>query len=145
MQEIQETQTWYLGQEDPLEEEMATHSSILAWKIPWTVELGGLQPLRLQTAGHDWGHTHRAMYLTCCCCSATKLCLNFCDPMNCSTLGFPVLLCLLEFAQTHVHWVCGAIQSSCPLSPPSPPAINLSQHQGLFQWVSSLHQMAKVS
>ena len=50
----------------------------------------------------------------------------------------------LEFAQTHVHWVGEAIQPSPPLSPPSPPALNLSQHQGLFQWVSYLHQMAKV-
>ena len=54
-----------------------------------------------------------------------------------------VLHCLLELIQTHVHWVSDAIQSSHPLSSPSPPAFNLSQHQGLFQWVSSLHQVAK--
>ena len=52
--------------------------------------------------------------------------------------------CLPEFAQTHVHWVGDAIQPSHPLSLPSPPALNLSQHQGLFKWVSSLHQVAKV-
>ena len=68
-----------------------------------------------------------------------------CVPMNCSTTGFPVLHYLPEFAQTHVHWVGDAIQPSHPLSPTSPPAFNLSQHQGLFQWVSSLHQVAKVS
>ena len=51
---------------------------------------------------------------------------------------------LLEFTQTHVHWVSDAIQPSHPLSSPSPPALNLSQHQGLFQWVSSLHHVAKV-
>ena len=51
---------------------------------------------------------------------------------------------LLEFTQTHVHWVCDAIQPSYPLSSPSPPAFNLSQHQGLFKWVSSSHQVAKV-
>ena len=57
--------------------------------------------------------------------------------MCCSMPGFPVLQCLPEFAQTHVHWVSDAIQPSHPLSSPSPPALNLSQHQGLFQWVSS--------
>ena len=65
-------------------------------------------------------------------------------PMVCSTPGFPILHYLPEFAQTHVHWVDEAIQSSHPLSLPSPPAFNLSQHQGLFQWVSSSHQVAKV-
>ena len=64
--------------------------------------------------------------------------------MDCSTPGFPVYHQLLELAQTHVHWVGDAIQPSHPLSSPSPPAFNLSQHQGLFQWVSSLDQVAKV-
>ena len=58
--------------------------------------------------------------------------------------GLPVLHHLLQLAQTHVHWVSDAIQPSHPLSSPSPSAFNLSQHQGLFQWVSSLHQVAKV-
>ena len=73
-----------------------------------------------------------------------QLCLTFCDPMDCIMLGFPVLHCLLEFAQTHVHWIGDAIQPSHPLSPPSPPAIYLSQHQDLFQWVGSSHQVARV-
>ena len=64
--------------------------------------------------------------------------------MDCSTPGFPVHHQLLELAQTHVHWVTDAIQPSHPLSSPSPPAFNLSQHQGLFKWVSSSHQVAKV-
>ena len=64
--------------------------------------------------------------------------------MNCSTPGLSVHLQLPEFTQTYVHWVCDAIQPSHPLSSPSPPAFNLSQHQGLFQWVSSSHQVAKV-
>ena len=64
--------------------------------------------------------------------------------MNCSTPGFPVLHCLLEFAQTHVHWAGDSTQPSHPLSPPSPPALNLSQHQGHFQWVGSLHQVANI-
>ena len=63
--------------------------------------------------------------------------------MTCSMPGFPVLRYLLEFAHTHVHWVGDAIQQSHPLSSPFPPAFNLSQHQGLFKWVSSSHQVAK--
>ena len=64
--------------------------------------------------------------------------------MDYTTPGLPVHHQLLEFTQTHVHWVTDAIQPSHPLLFPSSPAFNLSQHQGLFQWVSSLHQMAKV-
>ena len=67
-----------------------------------------------------------------------------CDPMNRSMPGFPVHHQLLEFNQTHIHWVGNAIQPSHPLSSPSPPAFNLSQNQGLFQWISSSHQVAKV-
>ena len=66
------------------------------------------------------------------------------DPMNRNTPGLPVHHQLPEFTQTHVHWVGGAIQPSHPLSSPSPPALSPSQHQGLFQWVSSLHEVAKV-
>ena len=64
--------------------------------------------------------------------------------MDCSTPGFPVQQQLPELAETHVHRVGDAIQPSHPLSSPSPPAFNLSQHQGLLQGVSSLHQIAKV-
>ena len=64
--------------------------------------------------------------------------------MDCSTPGFPVHCQLLELAQTHVRQVSDAIQPSHPLSSPSPPAFNLSQHQGLFQWLSSSHQVSKV-
>ena len=64
--------------------------------------------------------------------------------MDCSTPGFPVHHQLTELAQTHFHRVGDTIQISHPLSSPSPPALNLSQHQGLLQWVSSLHQVAKV-
>ena len=78
------------------------------------------------------------------CCSVAKPCLTLCDPVNCNTPGFPVLHHLLEFAQTHVHWVDVAIQPSHLLPPHSPPALSLSQHQGLFQWVGSSHQGAKV-
>ena len=69
-----------------------------------------------------------------CCCSVAKSCPTLCDPMDCSTPSFPVLHYLLEFAQTHVHWVSDAILSSHFLLPASPPTLTLSQHQGLFQW-----------
>ena len=69
----------------------------------------------------------------CCCCSVTQSCPTLCDHMDCSTSGFPVHHQLLELIQTHVHRVNDAIQSSHPLSSPSPPTFNLSQHQGLFQ------------
>ena len=75
--------------------------------------------------------------------SATQLYPTLCNPMECSTPGLPVHHQLPEFTQTHVHWVADAIQPSHPLLSPSPSAINLSQHQGLFQWVSSSHQVAK--
>ena len=76
--------------------------------------------------------------------SVAQSCLTLCDSMDCSMPGFPVHYQLAELAQTHVHQVNGAIQPSHPLSSPSPPAFSLCQHQGLFQWVSSLHQVAKV-
>ena len=76
--------------------------------------------------------------------SVTQFCLTLSDPTHCSTPGFPVLHPLPELAQTHVHQVSDAIQPSHPLSSPSPPAFNLSQHQSLFEWVSSSHQVAKV-
>ena len=76
--------------------------------------------------------------------SSVQSCPTLCDPMNCSTPGLPIHHQLPESTQTHVHWVGDAIQPSHPLSSPSPPALNLSQHQGLFKWVSSSHQVAKV-
>ena len=76
--------------------------------------------------------------------SSAQLCLILWDPMDCSMPGLPVHHQLPEFTQTHVHWVGDAIQPSHPLSSPSPPAFNLSQHQGLFHWVSSSYQVTKV-
>ena len=76
--------------------------------------------------------------------SVAQSCPTLCDPMDCSTPGLPVHHQLPEFTQTHIHRVGDAIHPSHPLLSPSPPALNLSQHQGLFQWVSSLHQVAKL-
>ena len=75
--------------------------------------------------------------------SVTQSCPTFCDPMNCSMPGLPIHHPLPKFTQTHVHWVGDAIQPSHLLSSPSP-ACSLSQNQGLFQWGSSSHQVAKV-
>ena len=76
--------------------------------------------------------------------SVAQSCPTLCDPMNCSTPGLPVHHQLPDFTQTHVHRVSDAIQPSHPLSSPSPPALNPSQHQSLFQRVNSSHEVAKV-
>ena len=76
--------------------------------------------------------------------SVIQSCPTLCDPMDCSTPGFPIHHQLPELIQTHVHRVGDAIQPSHPLLSPSPPTFNLSQHQGLFKWVSSSHQVANV-
>ena len=76
--------------------------------------------------------------------SVAQSCPTLCDRMDFCTPGFLVHHQFPELAQTHVHWVGDALQQSHPLLSPSPPAFNLSQHQGLFQWVCSSHQMAKV-
>ena len=87
-----------------------------------------------------WNDTYSHYY---CCCSVAKSCPTLWDAMDCSTPGFPVLLCLPEFAQTRVYLVSDVIQSPHPVLPTSPPALSISQ--GLFQWVSSSHQVAKAS
>ena len=79
------------------------------------------------------GQTKYVCGLDCCCCCSSSFaqsCLTFCNPMDMP--GFPVLHHLLEFAQTHVHWVGDAIQPSHPLSSPSPPALNLFPASGSF-------------
>ena len=116
--------------------------------------------------GIAWCHDQNQQLFYCC--SVAKLCLTLCNSMDCgvpsplsATISQCVCVCvcvcacacahmhsqlfsLLEFAQTHVHWVRGAIQPSHPLSPASRPALNLFQHQGLFRWAGSSHQVAKV-
>ena len=86
-----------------------------------------------------WSHPSSVQF-----CSVTQLSLTLCKPMDCSTPGFPVHHQLPEPSQTHVHPIGDVIQPSHPLSSPSPPTFNLSQHQGLFKLVSSWHQVAKV-
>ena len=141
----------YDGSLDPLEKGMATYSSILAWRIPRTEESGRLQYMRSQRVRQDWvtntvtfffsiGIRNKKIQFS----SVAQSCPTLYDPMNRSTPGLPVHHQLLEFTQTHVHRVGDAIQPSHPLLSPSPPAPNSSQHQSLFQWVNSSHEVAKV-
>ena len=108
---------------------MAAHSSILAWRKPLDRE---------------------AWWATIQCpksvpfSSVTQSCRTLCDHMNCSTPGLPVHQQLSEFTQTHFHQVGDTAQPSHPLSSPSPPTPNPSQHQSLFQCVNSSHEVAKV-
>ena len=106
----------------------------------------GTQPC-LFTFIHGCIHVTRAKMnicnKTCSVHSVTQSCPTLCDAMDCSMPGFPVHHHLPELAHTHVYQVGDAMQPSHPLLLPSPPAFNLSQHQGLFKWVSCLHQVAK--
>ena len=169
---MQETQVQSLGWEDLLEKEMATHSSILAWRIPWIEEPGRLWSLESQKEKTEQLTLSLSPTLKFTCrlshdnpvvvdairvnyinelrdimipsvqfSSVAQSCLTLCDPMNRSTPGLPVHHQLLEFTQTQVHRVSDAIQPSHPLSSPSPPAPNPSQHQSLSQWVNSSHEV----
>ena len=82
--------------------------------------------------------------ICCCCCLVTQSCPALWDPRDCSMPGFPILHYLPEFSQIHVYLEGDVIQPSHLLSPPFPPALNLSQYLGLFPWACSLHQVAKV-
>ena len=128
------------------EKEMATLSSILTWKIPQTEEPGGLQSMGQKKSDTIWQLSTYALTLEEPVSQSVPSLgpIRLCDPMDCSMPGFPVHDQLPELAQTHVHQAGDAIQPSHPLLSPSPPAFNLSQHQGLFQGVSSSHQVAKV-
>ena len=135
---VQDMWVWSLNREDALEEGMANYSSILPWRIPWTEKPGGLQVHGI--AESDMTERLSSVQFS----SLAQSCPTLCDPMNHSTPGLPVHHQLPEFTQTHVHRVGDAIQPSHPLSSPSPPASNPSQHQSLFQWVSSSQQVVKV-
>ena len=182
-----------LAWEDPLEKGMATHSNVLAWRIPWTSRRAwqatvhgvckksdtteGLTlslismvipvlPSRsfsddgnilnlycpkwqpLYTCGY-WAHELwlvwlRDWILSFQFSSVAQSGPTLCNPMNRSMPGLPVHHQLPDFTQTHVHRVSDAIHPSHPLSSPSPPVPNPSQHQSLFQWVNSSHEVAKV-
>ena len=123
--------------------------SVLAWRIPGTGEPGGLLSMGSHRVRHDWSDLAAAAAVhkidnSIQFSSVAQSCPTLWDPMNHSTPGLPVHHQLPEFTQTHVHQVSDAIQPSHPLSSPSPPAPNPSQLQGLFQWVNSSHEVAKV-
>ena len=105
------------------------HIDITRWSIPKSDWLYSLQPKMKKRYQFS---------------SVAQSCRTHCDPMNCSTPGLSVHHQLPEPTQTHVHWVSDVIPPSHPLSSPSSPALNLSQHQGLFKWVGSSHQVAKL-
>ena len=120
-----------------------THPSWVALHGTLFILSGGISPLISSSIlGTYWPvvqYNNRVLS-----CSVTKSCLIPCDPLDCSTPDFSVLHYLPEFAPFHAHWVSDAIQPSHPLLPTSPPTFHLSKHQGLFQCVDSLYQVAKV-
>ena len=126
-------ETWVrsLGWQDPLEKRKATHSSILAWKILGSQESDTTEQLSLSPLVQ-----FKLLFFLLLSCQVMS---TLHDPMDC----FLVALHLPEFAQVPVHWIGEAIQPSHPLLPSSPSAFYLSQYQGLFQWVSCSHQVAK--
>ena len=128
----------------------STHWSTL-W-LTWPAQTQGPKPMGVRGATLDLmsrkvvslptqGRSPLVIFILFSSVQFTQSCLTLCDPMNCS---MPVHHQLPESTQTHVHWVSDAIRPSQSPSSPSPPALNLSQHQGLFKWVSSLHPVAKV-
>ena len=102
--------------------------SYISWLL-WESVLWAWNPQKFQQTKH-----HSQLFSLVQFSSVAQSYLTLCDPRNCSTPGFPVHHQLPEPTQTHVHWVGDAIQPSHPLLSPSPPALNLSQHQGLFKW-----------
>ena len=134
---MQQTWVWTLGWEDCLEKGKATTP------VFWPGELHALYSSRVAKIGEDFHfHFHREEQSQFS--QFSQSCPTLCDPMNRNTPGLPVHHQLPESIQTHAHRVGDAIQPSHPLSSPSTPAPNPSQHQGLFQWVNSSHDVAKV-
>ena len=164
---VQKTQDMWvqsLGWEGPLEEEMASH---LPEKSHGQRSLAGYSSWgykKLDTTLWLSTHVHVRIYIINRMCGLQILMEPYwlasgkvqfssvqplshvwlCDPMNCSKPGLPIHHQMPEYNQTHVHWVSDAIQPSHPLSSPFSPTFDLSQHQGLFKWFSSSHQVAKV-
>ena len=131
-----------------MKKEIATYSSILVWEIPWAEELvrwkfmGSQESDTMYWLKNNIINTYiHNMHVS----SVQSLShVQICNPMNHSTPGLPVHQQLPEFTQTHAHRIGDVIQPSHPLTSPSPPAPNPSQHQGLFQWVNSSHEVARV-
>ena len=125
---------------------MSKNSAFTLWKIFWgdhTFKAEEVWRLEKQTSLMPSLPSSSFSAIFSQFSSVTQSCLTLYDTMDCSMPGLPVHHQLPELTQTHIHWVSDAIQPLHPLSSPSPP-FKLSQHQGLFQWVSSLYQVAKV-
>ena len=150
MPQPQEMRVWSMGWEDPLEESMATHSSILAWRIPRTEEPGGLQFMGSQRVGYNWGDLHTTGivkdHIYVCGCSVQFSCSVVSDSLWTQELLHARPPCPSPTPGVHSkscpssRWCHPTISSSVA---PSPPAPNPSQHQSLFQWVNSSHEVAK--
>ena len=113
----------------------------LGWR--WIPHMGQCSPwVSAPAPGCQAQSCSSTLPISCCCSSVAQSCLTLYYPTNCSMPGLPVLHYLTEFTQTHVHWVDDAIQPFHPPLPPCPLALNLSQPQGLFQWVKTLYQVA---
>ena len=138
------TRTWKQSKCPLTEEWIKKWYIYIRWNITQPYKRTKLGPTvdSLRNCHTDWSQKEKNKYLIS---SVAQSCPTLCDPMDCSTPGLPVHHRLLEPTQTHVHCISDVIQPSHPLSSPSPPALNLSQHEGLFKWVSSLHKVAKVS
>ena len=125
----------------PLGTQSPSHCTI--WEVPWiSLMISGVEHVFMSV-----GHLYiffRKLPIQVLCCSFAKLCLTLCVSMDCSMPGFPVSHHLLEFAQVHVHCISDGIQLSHILTPSSPSALFLSQHQGFFQWVVCSHQITKI-
>ena len=100
--------------------------------------------LPIRSSWSNWGNKVDTAICIYCCCSGNQACPTLCDPMDFSTSGLPVPHRLPEFTLIHLHRVGDAIQPSHPLTTSSSSALNLSQHQGLFQWVFCSHQMTEI-
>ena len=135
---IHDFQSFWCCQQSLVFLNLYTHHSNLCLHHRWAFCLYVSIPMSLLLLWQSyWNRAHYQFS------SVAQSCLTPCNPMDYSMLGFPVHHQLPELAQAHVHQVSDAIQSSHPLSSPSPPTLNLSQHQCLFKWVSSSHQVAK--
>ena len=149
--EVHEISSWYQGVEVDREEVAGQSVVVKLTLLEWCSDLqdlhedeGQRKPSKLPNSKHLISQFVSISVQLSSVQSLSRAPIFATPWTTCSTPVFPVHRQQLQFTQTHIHWVGDAIQSSHPLSSPSPPAFNLPQHQGFFKWVSSSHQVAKV-